>query len=183
MWGGGRAGHLAAKKDTPQDPETAPVLRSGRPCPPPGWCPAHARIFLIATDPYTTLVDNYKILVGAGVAVVALMALVFGMDALRGNIAIQDYEIFVDPLIDKQNLFITGRVTIQNTGGQPLTNVWVDFGQGQTLRLGTLEAGKKVIVSPPSGSEMEFVRVFADPDIFVSKTYREPLKMVGMMGS
>ena len=62
---------------------------------------------------------------GVGIAVVAIMVVIFGKDVMRGNIATQDYEIYVDPLIDKQNLFITGRVTIQNTGGLPLTNVKV----------------------------------------------------------
>ena len=127
--------------------------------------------------------DNYKILIGVGVGVIAIMAVIFGQDVMRGNIATQDYEIYVDPLIDKQNLFITGRVTIQNTGGQPLTNVRVNFGGGDTLDLGTLDAGEKVIVSPPTDNAMEFVMVSADPDIFVNKAYREPPKMVGMMGS
>ena len=111
------------------------------------------------------------------------MVVFFGKDVMRGNIATQDYEIYVDPLIDKQNLFITGRVTIQNTGGLPLTNVKVNFGEGDTLELGTLDAGEKVIVSPPSDNQMEYVQVSADPDIFVNKAYREPPKMVGMMGS
>ena len=127
--------------------------------------------------------DNYKILIGVGVGVIGIMAVIFGQDVMRGNIATQDYEIYVDPLIDKQNLFITGRVTIQNTGGQPLTNVKVNFGGGDTLELGTLDAGEKVIVSPPTDNAMEFVMVSADPDIFVNKAYREPPKMVGMMGS
>ncbi|MDX1533804.1 MAG: hypothetical protein R3230_06345, partial [Nitrosopumilaceae archaeon] len=87
--------------------------------------------------------DNYKILIGVGVGVIGIMAVIFGQDVMRGNIATQDYEIYVDPLIDKQNLFITGRVTIQNTGGQPLTNVKVNFGGGDTLELGTLDAGEK----------------------------------------
>ena len=127
--------------------------------------------------------DNYKILIGVGIAAVAIMVVLFGKDVMRGNVAVQDYEIFVDPLIDKQNLFITGRVTIQNTGGQPLTNVKVNFGEGDTLDLGTLDAGEKVIVSPPSDNQMQFVIVSADQDIFVNKAYREPPKMVGMMGS
>ena len=127
--------------------------------------------------------DNYKLLMGAGIAAVAVMAVLFGKDIARGNFATQDYEIYVDPLIDRQNLFITGRVTIQNTGSAQLDNVRVNFGGGDTLELGTLDAGEKVIVSPPHENRMEFVMVYADPDIFVSKAYREPPKMVGMMGS
>ncbi len=76
-----------------------------------------------------------------------------------------------------------GRITIQNTGSQPLTNVYVNFGDGDTLDLGTLKKGQKIIVSPPEGNSMQFVMVSADNGVFVSKAYREMPKMVGMMGS
>lgn len=122
-------------------------------------------------------------LVGAGIGVVGLMAVIFGMDILKLSISTQDYDIFVDPIIDKQNLFVTGRITVQNTGSQPLTNVHVNFGAGDTLDLGTLKAGQKIIVSPPSDNPMEFVMIEADNGIFVNKAYRELPKMVGMMGS
>ena len=127
--------------------------------------------------------DRYKALLMLGVGAVGAMAVVFGMDVMRGSIATQDHALFVDPLIDRQNLFITGRVTVQNVGGRDLANVLVDFGDGDKLELGTLKAGQKVIVSPPPDSAMEYVMVSADPDVFVSKAYREPPKMVGMMGS
>lgn len=127
--------------------------------------------------------NGYTVLIGAGVGVIAVMGVIFGLDALRGNFAIQEYDIYVDPLIDKQNLFITGRVTVQNTGSAPLTNVYVNFGDGDTQKLGILESGEKVILSPPSDNAMEFVIVSADNGVFVQKAYREPPKMVGMMGS
>lgn len=127
--------------------------------------------------------DRYRALLLLGVGAVGAMAVVFGMDAMRGSIAVQDYALHVDPLIDKQNLFVTGRVTVQNVGGKDLANVVVDFGDGDKLSLGTLERGEKVIVSPPPDSAMEYVMVSADPGVFVSKAYREPPKMVGMMGS
>lgn len=127
--------------------------------------------------------DKYRALILLGVGAVGAMAVLFGMDAMRGSVATQDHALYVDPLIDKQNLFITGRVTVQNVGGKDLTNVVVDFGDGDKLSLGTLESGKKVIVSPPPDNAMEYVMVSADPGVFVSKAYREPPKMVGMMGS
>ncbi len=111
------------------------------------------------------------------------MGLIFGLDITKLAIATQDYDIYVDPLIDKQNMFVMGRVTVQNTGSQPLSNVKINFGEGDTLELGTLKAGQKVIVSPPADNKMEFVMVSADPNIFVNKAYREMPKMVGMMGS
>ncbi len=126
---------------------------------------------------------EYTILLLVGVAVIGTMGIIFGMDISKLTIATQDYDIHVDPLIDKQNMFVMGRVTVQNIGSQPLSNVKINFGEGDTLDLGTLKAGQKVIVSPPSDNKMEFVMVSADPDIFVNKAYREMPKMVGMMGS
>lgn len=118
-----------------------------------------------------------------GVAVIGIIGIIIGIDISRVSIATQEYSIFVDPLIDKQNLFVTGRVTVQNTGTKPLTNIRVNFGAGQVTELGTLKAGQKVILSPPPDNPMEFVMVTADHDIFVNMAYRTPPKMVGMMGS
>lgn len=111
------------------------------------------------------------------------MGVTFGLDISKVAIATQDYDIFVDPLLDDQIIFVMGRVTIQNTGSQPLTNVRVNFGEGDITEIGTLDPGEKIILSPPSDNKMEFVQVSADPDIFVNKAYRSPPKMVGMMGS
>ena len=122
-------------------------------------------------------------IIGIGIGAIVIMAVIFGMDILKLTISTQDYDIFVDPILDKQSLFVMGRVTIQNTGSQPLTNVHVNFGEGDTLDLGTLKSGQKIIVSPPSDNAMQFVMISADNDIFVSKVYREMPKMVGMMGS
>ncbi|MCA9812960.1 MAG: hypothetical protein KC483_08895 [Nitrosarchaeum sp.] len=127
--------------------------------------------------------NQYTVVIGIGIGVIGLMAAIFGMDVLKLSVSTQDHDIFVDPIIDKQNLFVTGRVTVQNTGSQPLTNVRVNFGAGDILELGTLKTGQKVIVSPPPDNPMEFVMIEADNDIFVNKAYRELPKMVGMMGS
>lgn len=126
---------------------------------------------------------QYSILIAISVGIIGVMALVFGLDVIKLSIPAQEYDIFVDPLIDKQSLFVTGRVTIQNTGSQPLTNIHVNFGAGDTLNIKTLKSGQKVILSPPSDNPMEFVMINADHDIFVNKAYREMPKMVGMMGS
>ena len=126
---------------------------------------------------------NYTILIGAIVGGIVVMGVIFGLDISKVAIATQDYDIFVDPILDDQIIFVMGRVTIQNTGSQPLTNVRVNFGEGDIIDLGTLDPGEKIILSPPSDNKMEFVQVSADPDIFVNKAYRSPPKMVGMMGS
>ena len=127
--------------------------------------------------------NQYSVIIGMGVGAIAIMAVIFGADILKLSISTQDYDIFVDPVLDKQSLFVMGRVTIQNTGSQMLTNVHVNFGAGDTLDLGTIKAGQKIIVSPPPDNPMEFVMISADNDVFVNKAYREMPKMVGMMGS
>lgn len=126
---------------------------------------------------------TYTALVGIGIGVVAVLGILITLDISKVVLVTEDYAIHVDPLIDKQSLFTMGRVTIQNIGSEPLTNVKINFGGGDILDLGTLDKGEKIIVSPPPENAMQFVQVSADPDIFVSKAYRTPLKMVGMMGS
>ncbi|HJJ22675.1 MAG TPA: hypothetical protein OQH54_03040 [Nitrosopumilus sp.] len=126
---------------------------------------------------------QYTAIIAVGVGAIVMMVVIFGADILKLSVATQDYDIFVDPILDKQSLFVMGRVIIQNTGFQPLTNIHVNFGAGDTLDLGTLKAGQKIIVSPPSENPMVFVMISADNEIFVNKAYREMPKMVGMMGS
>ena len=117
------------------------------------------------------------------VAGIGIMAVSFGSNVIQMSVPVQDYDVFVDPIIDKQNLFDIGRVTIQNTGSKPLTNIHINFGDGDTMDLKILEPGDKILLSPPSENSMEFVQISADNDVFVSKAYRTPPKMVGMMGS
>jgi hypothetical protein len=125
----------------------------------------------------------YKLLIIAGVAVIVIIGLVTTLFLSKGMFSTQDYDVEVDPFKDPQNLFVTARVMIQNTGGKPLTNMKVDFGGGNLLVLGTLDPGQKVIISPPDGSPLEQVTVSADNGILVTKPYRIPPKMPGMMGS
>ena len=125
----------------------------------------------------------YTVILFIGITAIGIMIVIFGADILKLSIATQDYDIFVDPILDKQSLFVMGRITIQNTGFQPLTNLHVNFGAGDTLDIGILQAGQKIIVSPPPDNPMEFVMISADNGIFVNKAYREMPKMVGMTGS
>jgi len=128
-------------------------------------------------------VKQYTVIIAVGIATIVIVTVSFGGDLLKLSVPTQEYEIFVDPILDKQSLFVMGRVIIQNTGSQPLTNIHVNFGAGDTLDLKTLKVGQKIILSPPPDNPMEFVMISADNDIFVSKAYREMPKMVGMMGS
>jgi hypothetical protein len=125
----------------------------------------------------------YKFLIIVAIAAIVGIGIVIGLSLSKGTFATRDYEIEVDPFKDPQNLFVTARVMVQNTGGKPLTNIKVNFGDGQLLVLGTLDPGQKVILSPPEGNSLQQVTVTADNDIYVTKPYRIPPKMPGMMGS
>ena len=117
--------------------------------------------------------------ISAGVAgILAAIFLLFPTSVTSG-----EYGLMVDPTKEIQSLFIMARVSIENTGTLPLTNVRVNFGDGEILPLGTLKPGQNIIVSPPAGNSLQYVIVTANEDIYVSKAYREPIPMPGMMGS
>ena len=117
--------------------------------------------------------------ISAGVAgILAAIFLLFPTSVTSG-----EYGLMVDPTKEKQSLFTMARVSIENTGTLPLTNVRVNFGDGEILPLGTLKPGQNIIVSPPAGNSLQYVIVTANEDIYVSKAYREPIPMPGMMGS
>jgi hypothetical protein len=94
----------------------------------------------------------------------------------------EQYAISVDPFKDPQDLFVTARVTIRNTGTSPLTNVIIDYG-GYVDKISLLRPGEKLILSPPSGNSLKEVTVTSDEGIKVIMPYRLPTKMPGMMGS
>jgi len=125
----------------------------------------------------------YKYLIVGAIVSISVITILITLSISKGIITTQEYEIEVDPFKDPQNLFITARVMIQNTGSKPLTNVLVNFGDGQVQSLGTLTPGQKVILSPPENNSLHIVSVSADNVVSVTKEYRIPPKMVGMMGS
>lgn len=126
---------------------------------------------------------TYTVLICVGIVAIAAMAVVFGMDIMKMNISTEKYAVFVDPILDKQNLFVVGRVTVHNIGSEPLTNLHVNFGDGDVQRINVLESGKKILLTPPENNPMKVVTVSADNGVFENKAYRELPKMVGMMGS
>ncbi len=124
-----------------------------------------------------------NILIGCGIGgVSAIIILVITM-AFPGSTTTSDSSILVDPTKEKQKLFILARVMIQNTGNHPLTNITIYYGGGDKDFIPTLKSGKTIILSPPDGNSLQFVRVTADGGIDIYKAYREPVAMPGMMGS
>ena len=124
-----------------------------------------------------------NILIGCGIGGAATIIILVISMAFPSSITIADNSIMVDPTKEKQSLFTLARVMIQNTGNHPLTNITIDYGGGDKDFIPTLKSGKTIILSPPDGNSLQFVRVTADGGIDVYKAYREPVAMPGMMGS
>lgn len=117
--------------------------------------------------------DSYKILFAVPITVIAIIAVTIGIPSVELLVGSPDYDLFVDAKINKKNAISVGEVLIHNTGSQPLTNIMVNFGDEDTLDIGTLDAMHKLILTTPPNNKMEFVTVSADQDIFVNKAYRE----------
>ena len=131
----------------------------------------------------TNISSQKNILIGCGIGgATAVIILVITM-AFPGSTVTSDNSILVDPTKEKQSLFVLARVMIQNTGNQPLTNITIDYGDGDKDFIPILKPGKTMILSPPDGNSLQFVRVTADGNVDVYKAYREPVAMPGMMGS
>jgi len=131
----------------------------------------------------TNISSQKNILIGCGIGgAIVVIILVITM-AFPGSTVTSDNSILVDPTKEKQSLFVLARVMIQNTGNQPLTNITIDYGDGDKDFIPILKPGKTMILSPPDGNSLQFVRVTADGDVDVYKAYREPVAMPGMMGS
>ena len=124
-----------------------------------------------------------NILIGCGIGGATVIIILVVTMAFPGSTTTSDSSILVDPTKEKQSLFILARVMIQNTGEHTLTNITIDYGGGDKDFIPTLKSGTTIILSPPDGNSLQFVRVTADGGIDVYKAYREPVAMPGMMGS
>ena len=131
----------------------------------------------------TNISSQKNILIGCGIGGAAAVIILVITMAFPGSTVTSDNSILVDPTKEKQSLFVLARVMIQNTGNQPLTNITIDYGDGDKDFVSILKPGKTMILSPPDGNSLQFVRVTADGNIDVYKAYREPIAMPGMMGS
>ena len=124
-----------------------------------------------------------KILIGCGIAGIAVSLTTLIFFAFPSSTTFNDYSILVDPTKEQQSLFVIARVLVQNTSNESLTNLAIDYGEGDKDFIGTLKPGQTIILSPPDGNPLQYVTVTADNGIYVFKAYREPVAMPGMMGS
>jgi hypothetical protein len=119
------------------------------------------------------------VIMAAGLGTVS--AIMVGL-LLLSTIPTENYSLDVDPMKDEQSLFVNARVVLTNTGKMPLTNLRVDYGS-TTESVSRLDPGQKVSLSPPSGSNLNTVVVSTSEGINVTKDYRKPIKLPGMIGS
>jgi hypothetical protein len=106
------------------------------------------------------------------------LILVYGFHLLSA-----DYNLEIDPLKDEQNLFSTARVALSNTGKLPLTNVVINYGGQRTESVESISPGQKLLLSPPGNVPLDFVTVTTNEGLNMTKMYRTPIKLPGMMGS
>ena len=113
------------------------------------------------------------------IPIVIIIAIFINSSSLLNK---KDYDLQVDALKEEQSLFIHTRVTITNTGKQQLTNIQINYGN-KTETIKSLEPGQSYPLSPPSGSDLQKIIVTSEQGINITKEYRTPIKMPGMMGS
>jgi hypothetical protein len=116
--------------------------------------------------------------ISAAIAVISVMLLISIFSPATKNFGLD-----VDPIKDNQNLFNTARVTLTNTGKLTLNNVTVIYDNKSTERINSLPPGQKIMLSPPDNSSLMSVTVIADHGLKVTRAYRTPMKIPGMMGS
>ena len=115
-------------------------------------------------------------------AVTIIFAVTLITILLISIIPTKDYSIDVDAIKDEQSLFVNARITLTNTGRQPLTDVVVYYGnRSESIKM--INSGEKIYLSPPEGSRLDIVEVTAKEGIKVTKEYRKPIKLPGMIGS
>ncbi len=119
------------------------------------------------------MINTYKLFLAVPITVIVVVIFVIGVPAVKLFVDVPDYDLYVDAIINKRSSPPIGQVLIQNIGSQPLTNVKVDYGEGDILDLGTLDAKHKMILTPPFNNNMEFVIVTADQNVFVNITYSD----------
>jgi hypothetical protein len=114
-------------------------------------------------------------------AVIALAATIITI-LIISIMPTKDYSIDVDAMKDEQSLFVNARIVLTNTGRQPLTDVVVYYGNRNEF-IKMINPGEKIYLSPPEGSRLDVVEVTANEGINMTKEYRKPIKLPGMIGS
>jgi hypothetical protein len=113
-------------------------------------------------------------LIGASVGS-AIVIIILGI-IIPPMVMIPDYRLDVDA-IKVQDVVQISNVRITNTGKFVLTDLRIDFGEGDVQVFNKLEAGKTIWVSPKASS-LTTVSVTTSEGLTLVKDFREPVGMV-----
>ncbi len=115
---------------------------------------------------------------------IAIVASVFIFNIVI-SIPSQKYSLTVDPIKDPESLFVNYRVILKNTGLNPLDNLLIiyDNNPKYTQNVNVIHPGETMILSPPTGTQLNSIDVKSSEGISVHKDFRSPMKMPGMIGS
>lgn len=125
-------------------------------------------------------INQKYVLVFLVVGVIILSLFLFsGTNFTKKN----DFDLQIDALKEEQSLFTHTRVMITNTGLKPLTNIIANYGNISEEIIPILEPGQSYPLSPPPESNLEKIILTTNEGINITKEYRSPIKVPGMMGS
>ncbi len=115
---------------------------------------------------------------------IAIVASVFIFNIII-SIPSQRYSLTVDPIKDPESLFVNSRVILKNTGLNTLNNLLITYDNNlkyvQNVKI--IHPGETIIISPPTGAQLNSIDVKSSEGISVHKDFRSPMKMPGMIGS
>lgn len=111
-----------------------------------------------------------------GVAVGSAIVVIILAIVIPPMAIIPDYRLEIDA-IKVQDVVQISNVRITNTGKFVVTDLRVDFGEGDIQVFSKLEAGKTIWVSPRASS-LTTVSVTTSEGVTLVKDFREPVGMV-----
>ncbi len=101
------------------------------------------------------------------------------------SIPTRNYALEIDALKDPESLLVNSRVVLKNSGLQPLSDIIVVYDNNIKFseRINEIKPGQTIILSPPSGAQLDNVNIKTKEGIEINKQFRSPIKLPGMMGS
>jgi hypothetical protein len=101
------------------------------------------------------------------------------------SIPSQKYSLDIDAIKDPESLFVNSRVILKNTGLSTVNNINIVYDNNlkYLTKINSLNPGQTVIISPPAGAPLKNLHVTSQEGISLSKDFRSPVKLPGMIGS
>jgi hypothetical protein len=101
------------------------------------------------------------------------------------SIPTRNYSLEIDALKDPESLLVNSRVVLKNSGLQPLNDIIVVYDNDAKFKdkINTIRPGETIIISPPSGTMLNYVNIKTKEGIDINKSFRSPIKLPGMIGS